>query len=55
MSGDYFAPWCWPCRDLHDNDLTGTIPTNVGLMTSLTQLYASSPSTLHFAMNDDGY
>jgi hypothetical protein len=29
------------CRSLGVNDLTGTIPTTVGMMTSLTELYAS--------------
>ena len=29
------------CRSLWDNDLTGTIPTSVGLLTSLWGLYAS--------------
>jgi hypothetical protein len=29
------------CRYLYDNDLTGTIPTTVGMMTSLTTLCAS--------------
>jgi hypothetical protein len=29
------------CRWLRDNDLTGTIPTNVGMLTSLTVMYAS--------------
>ena len=29
------------CRDLYYNDLTGTIPTTVGLLTSMTWLYAS--------------
>jgi hypothetical protein len=29
------------CRDLDDNALTGTIPTTVGMLTSLGYLYAS--------------
>ena len=29
------------CRGLNNNDLTGTIPTTVGLLTSMTYLYAS--------------
>jgi hypothetical protein len=33
--------WVGFCRHLSNNDLTGTIPTNVGLMTSLTELYDS--------------
>ena len=33
------------CRQLQGNDLTGTIPTNVGLMTSLANLYASYHTT----------
>ena len=28
------------CRRLHDNDLTGTLPTELGLMSSLTTLCA---------------
>jgi hypothetical protein len=31
----------WFRRYLPSNDLTGTIPTNVGMLTSLTNLYAS--------------
>jgi hypothetical protein len=29
------------CRNLCNNDLTGTIPTTVGMLTSLRSLYAS--------------
>jgi hypothetical protein len=44
------------CRSLGDNDLTGTIPTHVGMMTSLEYLYASYHTpTLHVALNDGGY
>jgi hypothetical protein len=44
------------CRYLYTNDLTGTIPTTVGLLTSLTELYASYHTpTLHVALNDGGY
>jgi hypothetical protein len=30
------------CRVLYDNDLTGTVPTELGLMTSMESLYAST-------------
>jgi hypothetical protein len=42
-------------RDLYGNDLTGTMPTELGLMTSLTTLYASTTLRPCVSLNDDGY
>jgi hypothetical protein len=42
------------CRYLGGNDLTGTMPTELGLMTSMERMYASTTSTLRVALNDDG-
>jgi hypothetical protein len=43
----------WFCRGLNTNDLTGAMPTELGRLMSLTQLYV--PATLHFALNDGGF
>jgi hypothetical protein len=38
------TPTCSPGRFLHDNDLTGTIPTTIEVLTALTILYALDTS-----------
>ena len=45
----------WGRRDLDFLGLTGTMPTELGLMTSMEGLYASTTSTLRVALNDGGY
>ena len=34
-----------PCRDLDTNSISGTVPTTIGMLTQLTQLYAARTHT----------